>query len=120
MNIESETKLEFWAIVELMGHQRMAGWLTTQSIGSTAMVRVDVPEVPGGKAYTRFVNPSAVYAINPCDEATARAAAAAFRPVPVQRWELPQLPATDSRSTTIREHCDDESEYGGPDEDREF
>lgn len=117
MNIETETKLEFWAIVELMGHQRMAGWLTTQSIGSTAMVRVDVPEVPGGKAFTRFVNPSAVYAINPCDEATARAAASAFRPVPVQRWELPQLPAPAGDATTIRDHRDGDDD---DDEDRVF
>lgn len=102
MELTEGTDLKFWAIVELMGHQRMAGYLTTQSIGSAAMIRVDVPDTDAGSGFTRYVNPSAVYAINPCDEPTARLAAASFRPQPVQRWELPQLPGPDDQPAVMR------------------
>lgn len=85
-------KFEQWAIVELMGHQRMAGFVTEATIGGASLLRIDVPEAPGHPAYTRYIAPAALYAINPTNEATARAAAVGFRPKPVQTWELPALP----------------------------
>ncbi len=88
---------ESWCIVELMGHQRMAGFVTEATIGGGAMIRIDVPECGELPAYTRYLAPGALYAINPCDEKTARAAAASFRPQPVNKWEIdrqvPQLTA---------------------------
>ena len=37
----------FWAIVEIFGHQRIAGFLSEQTIGGQSFVRVDVPDLPG-------------------------------------------------------------------------
>jgi hypothetical protein len=37
---------EQWAIVEIFGHQRIAGRLTEQTIGGCSFVRVDVPALP--------------------------------------------------------------------------
>lgn len=31
-----------WAILELMGHRRLAGFITEQEIGGSAMLRLDV------------------------------------------------------------------------------
>lgn len=87
---ESKQSFESWAIIELFGHQRMAGFVTEATIGGQSFVRVDVPEVEGHEAYTRFLGNGAIYAMTPCDENTARRAAAAFRPKPVQAWELPE------------------------------
>jgi hypothetical protein len=94
-----------WALVELMGHQREAGFVTTQYFGDKAMFQIDVPEIaereetlgrpkwaedgirllPVGSVIsrsaiegrTRLVNPSAVYAINPATEEAVRSAVAA-------------------------------------------
>lgn len=95
-----QAKFEGWAIVELMGHQREAGFVTTEAYGQAVLFRVDVPEIPereeilrrdewtgvdyvraGSKvlrvklaARSRLISPSAVYAINPCTEEAARLA----------------------------------------------
>lgn len=34
---------EGWAILELMGHRKLAGYLSEQTIGGSAFVRIDVP-----------------------------------------------------------------------------
>lgn len=96
----NQAKFEGWAIVELFGHQREAGFITTQYFGNAAMFQLDVPElverdyilekpewgkegmIPAGSTVkkepipgrTRLINPSAVYALNPCDEAGVRKA----------------------------------------------
>jgi hypothetical protein len=41
-----QAKFEGWAIVELMGHQREAGFVTTEAYGQAVLFRVDVPEIP--------------------------------------------------------------------------
>lgn len=58
-----ENKLELHAVVELFGHQKMAGKVTEQSIGPSTFVRIDVPETNHQPAFTRLLNPSAIYAI---------------------------------------------------------
>lgn len=92
---EARSTVEGWAILELMGHQRMAGYVKETTIAGAGMLEVRVPECEGAEAFTRYVSPSSLYALTPCTEATARRCAEAFRPKPVNEWELPQpaLPA---------------------------
>jgi hypothetical protein len=33
-----------WAIIELMGHRRLAGWLSEEEVAGAAFLRIDVPE----------------------------------------------------------------------------
>lgn len=77
-----------WVILELMGRTRVAGLLTRDEIG----LRLDMPETPGHPASTHWYGPSSWYGIHAVDEATARQCAAAWRPEPVRRWELPAAP----------------------------
>jgi hypothetical protein len=79
-----------WAIVELMGHRRLAGWLTEEQLAGAAFLRLDVPAADGQPAATQYYSPSSVYCITPTTEEIARAAAAVGRPAPIQRWELPR------------------------------
>jgi hypothetical protein len=92
-----QAKFEGWAVVEMMGHQREIGYVTTEYYGAAAMFRVDAPAIAerefelkrpdyaGGKyvpagtkvkrlaipAKTRLVAPGSLYAITPCTEETA-------------------------------------------------
>jgi hypothetical protein len=50
---EQQQKFEQWAIVELFGHQRIAGLVTEQAVGGCSFVRVGVPETPNNPAWTR-------------------------------------------------------------------
>jgi hypothetical protein len=98
---QPQSKFEGWAVVEMMGHQREIGFVTTEYFGTAAMFRVDTPEVPerdfelkrpeyvndatscryvpAGStvrrpalpAKTRLVSPGSLYAITPCTEETA-------------------------------------------------
>lgn len=69
-----EVSLDTWAIVELFGHTRVAGKCSNVSIAGSGFIRVEVPAHGRSPAYTRDLSPKAIYAINPCDEAAARAA----------------------------------------------
>jgi hypothetical protein len=88
-----------WAIVEVMGHRRLAGYVSEQPIAGAALVRVDVPatdgdapDVYGGDprgtpGYTQMIGVQSIYALTPCDEATACKAARQL-----ERTKLPYQP----------------------------
>lgn len=98
---------EGWAIVELMGHRRLAGYVREVEIAGAGMLRLDVPgEKEGETVATRFYSPSALYCLTPTTEETARAVARGANPAPVQRWELP-APAKEGDSPRAAE-LDDE------------
>ncbi len=106
MTDETQNKFEGWALVEIFGHQRYAGYVTTEQVGQAAMFRVDVPPlpelervtktwehigattVPPGSTvkdpalagYTKYFGVGAIYAITPCDQAAAEKAVKAMRP----------------------------------------
>lgn len=79
----AESKLEGWAIVEVMGHGRFAGQVSEHKIGVAVLIRVDVPAVGNMPAFTKLIAPAALFGITPCDETTARTAAEEFRSTPV-------------------------------------
>jgi hypothetical protein len=81
-----------WCIVELFGHQRLAGKVSEQSIGGAAFIRVDVPKAKGRAAMTRFFTQGAIYSMTPVVERVARAAADNWAQPPVNRYDL-ALPA---------------------------
>lgn len=78
-------------IVELMGHQRIAGRVTEQTVGGTSFVRVDVPAVNGNPAFSRLLGSAAIYALNPVTEEIALEAAKQFRSLPLQAYDIPAL-----------------------------
>jgi len=90
MSIQTE-KIDFWAIVELFGHSKIAGRCTEQNIAGTNMLRVDVPETPNNPPFTRFLGSSAIYAINPVDETTARAIAERLQVQPIESWNISEV-----------------------------
>ncbi len=81
-----------WAIVELMGHRRLAGHLTEVQIAGTGFLRLDVYDASGA-AITQFYPPAAIYCITPTTEELARKLGDKARPQPVTRYELEPIRA---------------------------
>jgi hypothetical protein len=89
---EESTTFESWAILELMGHRRMAGLVSEQTIGGQAFIRIDVPETPNQVAFTQFYGAGSIYCMTPTTEEITRAIAARSCIRPVNAYEL-ALPA---------------------------
>lgn len=87
MNQTTTTPI-LWAIVELMGHQQIAGAVSEQQLGGN-FLRIDVPETTQQGAFSRLVNPNtAVYAINPVTEDVARLKAEQLQVKPLEPWDI--------------------------------
>jgi hypothetical protein len=107
----SEEKFDQWGIVELFGHQRVAGRITEQAVGGCNFVRVDIPKGEG--FYTRLFGNGAIYAINVTDEQIARSYAERFASKPTYAYEIEQQRIAPARSSSVG--YDPDEEY---DEDR--
>ena len=57
--IEHDTKA--WAIVELMGHRRLAGEVSQSTMFGVPLLRIDIPAVGEIPANTQMYGASAVY-----------------------------------------------------------
>lgn len=129
---------ETWGVVELMGHQQIAGRVTEESIAGVNMLRVDVPELsPERPGHTKYFGGGSIYAIHPCSEELARQVADrlahqyGFTPLPVAVPDLTQamnvvrqaeaarasVPALASGVSDDYEDEDDEDDYDQDDRD---
>lgn len=84
-------KLELFAIIELFGHQRISGKVSEQTVGSSTFVRIDVPETSISPKFTRIVNPTAVYAINPVTEEVMIEMAEKISVKPIDAWDIREM-----------------------------
>lgn len=82
----SENQFKQWCIVELFGHQKIAGLCSEQNIAGTNMLRVDVPETQSQPSFTRMFGAAAIYALNPVDENTCKMMAANIQAAPIAVW----------------------------------
>lgn len=105
--------LDFHAIVEILGHKKLAGRVTQVAIGSAAMLRVDVPKTAQRDAYTKYVGVASVYAMTPVEEGVAQRAAEQieryFDPLPVSFPAA--LPAGDATASSYDADESDDEEY---------
>jgi len=110
-------KLEVWAVVELMGHVKVAGLVTEEERFGCKMGRIDIPMKEGGLT-TQYFGGSSVYRMTPTTEEVARAIATKNQPAPIHSWELPQaqLPGTTEH---ISRPPYEEDLDGGRDDDRD-
>lgn len=104
------TKFEQWAVVEIMGHRKFAGFVTEQSIGGSSFVRIDIPETEAHgerlPAFTKLFGSGSIYCISPCTEETARAFASQIRSRAFELYEAPRLGLTPAKR-------DDDDDRGG-------
>lgn len=81
-------KFDIWAIIGLFGHQKLAGRVQEKNIGGASFLQVDVPETSRQPAFTRIINPSAVYDINPVTEDVAKQYAENLHTAPIESWDI--------------------------------
>lgn len=127
---ESKNEFESWAIVEIMGHRKLCGRVTEETIGGAAMIRIDVPPVgerdgaygqslPERPAFTQYFNSSSIFSLTPCTEEVARQAADRFRDYPVDLVSMqPERPRTIKGPRPPYED-DDDDDLIGFDEDED-
>jgi hypothetical protein len=101
-------KFEAWGLVELMGHQRVAGQLSEQPLGGGNLLRVDIPNGDGFR--TAYYGASAIYAVHITDEAAARKLAGNLGSKPPYAYELQQAVARIAPSAQTYDDTHDERE----------
>lgn len=106
MSQDSNKAFEGWAILELMGHRKLAGTISEETIGGHSFIRIDVPG-EGCNVATQFYSPTAVYCLTPCTEQLARDFAAGCKPRPVTEYDIPRRPVLTGPSVD-----EDEEGYG--------
>jgi len=133
---EKQATFEGWAIVEVFGHQRYAGFVTTEAFGQAVLFRVDVPplaereritkhygyddggtSVPPGstvkegavQGYTKFFGPGAIYAMTPCTQDAAEKAVESMQTRKVSVVSIPP------EAATLPPHRDDDDDDGSDD-----
>ncbi len=85
--MEKET-IEQFAVVEMMGHRKIAGRIMQSELAPGALIRVDVFGATGEIERTEHVGSSAIYDITICSEQTAKAAAIAHNPQPSFAFDI--------------------------------
>jgi RecJ-like exonuclease len=128
---------QIWAVVELMGHVRMAGLVTEEEHFGSKVGRIDIPKeeveckpcagggrvLPlengstctecggkgkvGGGFLTQWFSGQSIYRMTPCTEEVARRVAKTNQPAPISPFEMPKA-LTHARS-----------EYGDDDDDED-
>ena len=114
---ENAAKFEEWAVVELFGHNRIAGKVSEATIGGCAFVRVDVPET-AKPAYTKYFGNGAIYAMTPCEEIVAKLAAGE-----IEQFNVPirvQMPRTAGALASGQHDAFDDEQDDDDEDDRPF
>jgi hypothetical protein len=106
-------KQECWAIVELMGHVKMAGRISEEERFGAKMGRIDIPKADGSFV-TQWFGGSTVYRITPTTEEAARKVATLGVPAPVHLWELPapELSQTQLSEAVMEKALAEIDDYG--------
>jgi hypothetical protein len=107
----------FFALVELMGHQKMVGLVRETKLAGSGFLQVDSIDEEGKFTFSRYLGPSSIYAINPISKELAQALAKTYQPAPVHEFDVPAL--RDKIRREIKAPSMDAMYPGHPDEDDE-
>ena len=99
-----------WAIVELMGHVKLAGKLTEEEKFGTKLGRIDIPQEEG--FITQFFGGGTIYRITIVTEAVARQVNRQTSPAPISPWDFPKQIS----SRPLHDHADDDDGGAYPDD----
>jgi hypothetical protein len=135
---EQKQQLDGYAVVEVLGHNTFAGKISEHAIGGSALLRIDIPEVPEKKipytdydysngkcvpvqrvrtlaarpAFTKLIGIGSIYALTPCTEEVARRVAEEGRKQPIDMVSMPAIErmALTAGDAEIEDDTDDQDE----------
>lgn len=134
---QQQSKFDGWAIVEVFGHQKYAGYVTTEAFGAAVMFRVDVPALeererqtkgpgyvggrylPAGSkvqegavaGYSKLLGVSSIFAITPCTKDAALKVVEVIQPRPLMNVTLP-----DGAQAALPPHVEYDDDYDDDDD----
>jgi hypothetical protein len=146
MTEQQQANFDGWAIVDVLGHQRYVGYVTTEAYGAAVLFRIDVPAldpreretkgpeyvggqyVPAGTkvkegavpGYTKLIGAGSIYAISPCTKEAAVTAIEQGHRRPLMEITLPEgraLPAAIEDGPYGGEPSDEDDEAEFDDQD---
>lgn len=85
----AKTESGFWAIVEVMGHKKFAGFVSEQVLGGASFVRIDIPPVKDQGEFSKLFSAGSIYCITPVLEDIARGMAGQFQERPIHPYDMP-------------------------------
>lgn len=97
-------KFDTWAVVELFGHNQIAGRCSEQNVAGSNMLRIDVPETESNPSFTRLLGSGAIYAINPVTEEVAKHWAGRLRVAPITAWDVREFMQKNKLALTANEN----------------
>lgn len=74
--LPTDAPAENWAILEIMGHERLAGKIFETTIAGVPMLRVEVPATEKLPGFMRLLSGASIFSLTPVPEAVATAVAA--------------------------------------------
>jgi len=115
MSEQQQAHFEGWAIVDVMGHQRYVGFVTTEAYGAAVLFRIDVPALderervtvrpeyidgtyaPAGSTvkegavagFSKLVGSGSIYTITPCTKEAALLAVEKMQARPLMNVQMP-------------------------------
>jgi hypothetical protein len=116
MQVENK---EVWGILEIMGHSRFAGRISESTRFGVPLVRIEVPATKDAPAFEKHFGAASIFAVTPCTEAAARAAAEQFRERPTMLVDL-RLPAPEPHRQFDRDWDDPSDDDDDENRDEDF
>jgi len=96
MDIEPK-KFASWAVVELLGHSTVAGYVQTMNFDGVPLIHVRVPPTLNNQSGSEHLfGHGAIYGITPTTEEAATGVASRYRYAPSASWAMIP-PATDAQ-----------------------
>lgn len=102
----SAEEINTWAFVEIMGHSKIAGRVTTRKLGTQVMFQIDVPKGESEFSHSKLYNPSSIFSIQPTSEQWCRKWAKAA--CEMQHDVLPYIPEARQLSNAVQDENDSE------------
>lgn len=100
-----------WMLIELLGHKKLAGFVTEEQKWGQVLLRIDIPtSVKDGKLQftTQFYGTHALYCATPINETDAIQLAKQFRPCPFGKYDLHREANRNLDDYKISEDTDDD------------
>lgn len=106
---EQATETGQWAIVEIMGHKVVAGYVSKDEMFGKPLVRIDVPGTSAYPQFTQHYGVDSIYCITYVSEDVARRAAEAGKvnPVSVYVPELAELENLRQQNDQLKKRLDE-------------